>query len=118
MQDLQGKLELKNSNLTAEQFMDEVASDLDKRNLEDTSLDVVEDTIEQTLQSAIDNVDSFIQDQAGTLYAGLPVSQVAKAIKSGLNIIKDTYSKTKDIVKSIKAGIDSIRKALGLKRSR
>ena len=114
MQDLQGKLELKNSNLTAEQFMDEVASDLDKRNLEDTSLDVVEDTIEQTLQSAIDNVDSFIQDQAGTLYAGLPVSQVAKAIKSGLNIIKDTYSKTKDIVKSIKAGIDSIRKALGL----
>ena len=114
MQDLQGKLELKNSNLTAEQFMDEVASDLDKRNLEDTSLDVVEDTIEQTLQSAIDNVDSFIQDQAGTLYAGLPVSQVARVIKSGLNVIKDTYSKTKDIVKSIKAGIDSIRKALDL----
>ena len=114
MTDLQGRLELKGSNLTAEQFLDEVEYNLDKRNLEDTSLDVVEDTIEQTLQSAIDNVDSFIQDQAGTLYAGLPVSQVAKAIKSGLNIIKDTYSKTKDIVKSIKAGIDSIRKALGL----
>lgn len=114
MNKLNDVLELKGSDLNADQFMDQFQTDADQRVKEDVSLDVVEDIVEQTLQEAIDNVDSFIQDQAGTLYAGLPVNQVAKAIKSGLNIIKDTYSKTKDIVKSIKAGIDSIRKALGL----
>jgi hypothetical protein len=114
MNKLNDILELKGSDLNAEQFMDQFQKDADQRIKEDTSLDLVEDVVEQTLQNAIDNIDSFIQDQAGTLYAGLPVSQVAKALKSGLNIIKDTYSKTKDIVKSIKAGIDSIRKALGL----
>ena len=41
MQDLQGKLEIKGSNLTADQFMDEVAYNLDKRNLEDKSFDKV-----------------------------------------------------------------------------
>jgi hypothetical protein len=39
MTDLQGRLELKGSNLTAEQFLDEVEYNLDKRNLEDKSLD-------------------------------------------------------------------------------
>jgi|TARA_B100000035_G_scaffold56833_1_gene45153 hypothetical protein len=116
MNKLNDVLELKGSDLNADQFMDQFQADADQRVKEDVSLDVVEDIVEQTLQEAIDNVDSFIQDQAGTLYAGLPVNQVAKAIKSGLNIIKDTYSKTKDIVKSIKAGIDSIRKALGLSK--
>ena len=116
MNKLNNVLELKGSDLNADQFMDQFQADADQRVKEDVSLDVVEDIVEQTLQEAIDNVDSFIQDQAGTLYAGLPVNQVAKAIKSGLNIIKDTYSKTKDIVKSIKAGIDSIRKALGLSK--
>jgi len=116
MNKLNDVLELKGSDLNADQFMDQFQTDADQRVKEDVSLDVVEDIVEQTLQEAIDNVDSFIEDQAGTLYAGLPVNQVAKAIKSGLNIIKDTYSKTKDIVKSIKAGIDSIRKALGLSK--
>ena len=40
MNDLQGRLEIKGSNLTADQFMDEVAFNLDKRNLEDKSFDV------------------------------------------------------------------------------
>ena len=40
MNDLQGRLEIKGSNLTADQFMDEVIFNLDKRNLEDKSFDV------------------------------------------------------------------------------
>ena len=40
MKDLQGRLEIKNSNLTANQFMDELIFNLDKRNLEDKSFDV------------------------------------------------------------------------------
>jgi len=42
MTDLQGRLELKGSDLTAEQFLNEVEFNLDKRNLEDRSLDVLE----------------------------------------------------------------------------
>ena len=42
MTDLQGRLELKGSDLTAEQFLNEVEFNLDKRNLENKSLDVLE----------------------------------------------------------------------------
>ncbi len=41
MKDLQDRLNFKKSNLTAEQFMSELDFDLDKRNLEDKSLDEV-----------------------------------------------------------------------------
>ena len=41
MNNLQNRLEFRNSDLTAEQFMAELEFDLDKRNLEDTSLDDV-----------------------------------------------------------------------------
>jgi len=40
MNDLQGRLEIKGSNLTADQFINEVIFNLDKRNLEDKSFDV------------------------------------------------------------------------------
>ncbi len=40
MNDLQGRLEIKDSNLTADQFMDEVIFNIDKRNLEDKSFDI------------------------------------------------------------------------------
>ena len=49
MTDLQGRLELKGSDLTAEQFLDEVEYNLDKRNLEDKSLDVVEGTVDSVV---------------------------------------------------------------------
>jgi len=41
MSELQNRLDFKKSNLTAQDFMQEVEFNLDKRNLEDTSLDVV-----------------------------------------------------------------------------
>ena len=41
MNELQNRLDFKKSNLTAQDFMQEVEFNLDKRNLEDTSLDVV-----------------------------------------------------------------------------
>ncbi len=40
MNDLQSRLEIKNSNLTADQFIDEVIFNIDKRNLEDKSFDI------------------------------------------------------------------------------
>ena len=48
MNDLQGRLEIKGSNLTADQFMDEVAFNLDKRNLEDKSFDVAKASTRKT----------------------------------------------------------------------
>jgi hypothetical protein len=50
MTDLQGRLELKGSNLTAEQFLDEVEYNLDKRNLEDKSLDVLETEVVEEIK--------------------------------------------------------------------
>ena len=41
MKELENRLNFKNSNLNATQFMAELEFDLDKRNLEDTSLDIV-----------------------------------------------------------------------------
>ena len=41
MKNLQDRLDFKKSNLTADQFMDQVEFNLDKRNLEDTSFDQV-----------------------------------------------------------------------------
>jgi len=64
MTDLQGRLELKGSNLTAEQFLNEVEYNLDKRNLEDKSLDVVEGTVDSVVNEMIteDNVNDIEAD--------------------------------------------------------
>ena len=55
MNDLQGRLEIKGSNLTADQFMNEVAFNLDKRNLEDKSFDVAKASNRKTKVQRITN---------------------------------------------------------------
>ncbi len=55
MNDLQGRLEIKGSNITANQFMDEVAFNLDKRNLEDKSFDVAKASNRKTKVQRITN---------------------------------------------------------------
>ncbi len=73
MKDLQGRLEIKNSNLTANQFMDELIFNLDKRNLEDKSFDVA---------------------KASTRKG--KVQKIGKSLREAFNIVQRTSS---DIVK-------------------
>ena len=61
MTGLQGRLELKGSNLTAEQFLDEVEYNLDKRNLEDKSLDVLETEVVKEVKPVVKREKSKIQ---------------------------------------------------------
>ena len=51
MNELQNRLDFKKSNLSAQDFMQEVEFNLDKRNLEDTSLDVVKANKKRTQRS-------------------------------------------------------------------
>jgi len=123
MTDLQGRLELKGSNLTAEQFLNEVEYNLDKRNLEDKSLDVVEGTVDSVVNEMIteDNVNDIEADVlseaiskletfrktnlsmnalTGVVEAGLRTLRAAKnAGKSFLSAIKDFTKSIKDFIK-------------------
>jgi len=123
MTDLQGRLELKGSNLTAEQFLNEVEYNLDKRNLEDKSLDVVEGTVDSVVNEMIteDNVNDIETDVlseaiskletfrktnlsmnalTGIVEAGLRTLRAG--IKAGtpfVSAIKDFVKKIKDFIK-------------------
>jgi hypothetical protein len=123
MTDLQGRLELKGSNLTAEQFLNEVEYNLDKRNLEDKSLDVVEGTVDSVVNEMIteDNVNDIEADVlseaiskletfrktnlsmnalTGVVEAGLRTLRAARnAGKSLLSAIKDFTKSIKDFIK-------------------
>ena len=123
MTDLQGRLELKGSNLTAEQFLNEVEYNLDKRNLEDKSLDVVEGTVDSVvnemitednvndieadvLSEAISKLETFrktnlsINALTGVVEAGLRTLRAARnAGKSLLSAIKDFTKSIKDFIK-------------------
>jgi hypothetical protein len=123
MTDLQGRLELRGSDLTAEQFLNEVEFNLDKRNLEDTSLDVVEDTVEDVinnriteenvndieadvLSEAISRLETFRKTNlsmnalTGIVEAGLRTLRAAKnAGKPFVSAIKDFVKKIKDFIK-------------------
>ena len=106
MTDLQGRLELKGSNLTAEQFIDEVESNLDKRNLEDTSLDVVEDTVDSVVKNMINenNVDSVKADA------------LSKAI-SKLETFRKTNLSMNALTGVVEAGLRTLRAARNAGRS-
>ncbi len=121
--DLQGRLELKGSDLTAEQFLDEVEFNLDKRNLEDKSLDVVEGTVDSVvnemitedsvndiqvdvLSEAISKLETFRKTNlsmnalAGVVEAGLRTLRAARnAGRSLASAIKDFTKSIKDFIK-------------------
>jgi len=72
-----------NSTLTAEQFMDAIDQQLDKRNLEDTSFDkIVNDT--SKIDRFIDNVLDPIIDQYKGTFGSLNLAAFAQAFKTGL----------------------------------
>jgi len=110
MNKLNDVLELKGSDLNAEQFMDQFQKDADQRVKEDTSLDVVEDV----LDSMIQGVDSYIKSMEGTLGAN-PITPIAKTIRTALKTFKTVYQKTKSFAKAFKAAKDYIVKITGLK---
>jgi hypothetical protein len=103
MNKLNDVLELKGSELNAEQFMDQLQKDADQRTKEDTSLDVVEDVLDNMIQG----VDSYIESMKGTLSVN-PIVPAARAIKAGLKVFKTVYQKTKSIVKAINAAANEI----------
>jgi len=103
MNKLNDVLELKGSDINAEQFMDQLQKDADQRTKEDTSLDVVEDV----LDSMIQGVDSYIDSMKGTLSAN-PITPAARAVKAGLKVFKTVYQKTKSIAKAINAAVNEI----------
>ena len=119
MNDLQGRLELRGSNLTAEQFIDEVESNLDKRNLEDTSLDIVEDTVDSVVKNMINenNVDSVKADALSEAISkletfrktNLSMNALTSVVEAGLRTLRaarnagrSLASALKDFTKSIK----------------
>tara|TARA_R100000734_G_C3319020_1_gene114049 strand:- start:719 stop:7654 length:6936 start_codon:yes stop_codon:yes gene_type:complete len=110
MNKLNDVLELKGSDLNAEQFMDQFQKDADQRVKEDTSLDVVEDVLDNMIQE----VDSYIKSMEGTLGVN-PITPVAKIIKTALKTFKTVYQKTKSFAKAFKAAKDYIVKITGLK---
>ena len=103
MNKLNDVLELKGSDVNAEQFMDQLQKDADQRTKEDTSLDVVEDVLDNMIQG----VDSYIESMKGTLSAN-PITPAARAVKAGLKVFKTVYQKTKSIVKAINAAVNEI----------
>ena len=103
MNKLNDVLELKGSELNAEQFMDQLQKDADQRTKEDTSLDVVEDVLDNMIQG----VDSYIESMKGTLSAN-PITPAARAVKAGLKVFKTVYQKTKSIAKAINAAVNEI----------
>ena len=119
MTDLQGRLELKGSNLTAEQFINEVEYNLDKRNLEDTSLDVVENTVEDVINNRIteENINDieadFLSDAISQLETfrktNLSMNALTGVVEAGLRTLRaarnagrSLASALKDFTKSIK----------------
>ena len=110
MNKLNDVLELKGSKLNAEQFMDQLQKDADQRTKEDTSLDVVEDVLDNMIQG----VDSYIKSMEGTFGAN-PITPIAKIIKTALKTFKTVYQKTKSFAKAFKAAKDYIVKITGLK---
>lgn len=119
MTDLQGRLELKGSNLTAEQFLNEVEYNLDKRNLEDKSLDVVEGTVDSVINEMIteDNVNDIQADVLSEAISKLEtfrktnlsmnaltgvVEAGLRTLRAGLKAGKSLLSAIKDFTKSIK----------------
>ena len=110
MNKLNDVLELKGSKLNAEQFMDQLQKDADQRTKEDTSLDVVEDVLDNMIQG----VDSYIKSMEGTLGAN-PITPIAKTIRTALKTFKTVYQKTKSFAKAFKAAKDYIVKITGLK---
>ncbi len=112
MTDLQGRLELKGSNLTAEQFLNEVEYNLDKRNLEDKSLDVVEGTVDSVVNEMIteDNVNDIQADVLSEAISkletfrktNLSMNALTGVVEAGLRTLRAARNAGRSLASAIK----------------
>ena len=119
MTDLQGRLELKGSNLTAEQFLNEVEYNLDKRNLEDKSLDVVEGTVDSVVNEMIteDNVNDIEADVLSEAISkletfrktNLSMNALTGVVEAGLRTLRAARNAGRSLVSAIKDFTKSIK---------
>jgi hypothetical protein len=119
MTDLQGRLELKGSNLTAEQFLDEVEYNLDKRNLEDKSLDIVEGTVDSVVNEMIteDNVNDIQADVLSEAISkletfrktNLSMNALTGVVEAGLRTLRAARNAGRSLTSAIKDFAKSIK---------
>ena len=101
MNKLNDVLELKGSDINAEQFMDQLQKDADQRTKEDTSLDIVEDVI-----ASIDKIIEKLEaagPEAGTLQLDLSFGTIELARKAAIKFFKTLKSLLNKGISFVKA---------------
>ena len=115
MNKLNDVLELKGSDINAEQFMDQLQKDADQRTKEDTSLDIVEDVI-----ASIDKIIEKLEaagPETGTLQLDLSFGTIELARKAAIKffkILKSLLKKGNPFVKARNQALTEVENDLEL----